>query len=71
MQRYANRIAKGRFLLDGQEYTLAVNNGNNSLHGGNVGWARVSVFLDLHNPFMFTTRKCGHLNVPKRILLLV
>ena len=39
--RVANRIAKGKFTLNGQEYTLAVNDGPNTLHGGLKGFDKV------------------------------
>jgi aldose 1-epimerase len=39
--RVANRVAKGKFKLNGQEYTLATNNGPNSLHGGLKGFDKV------------------------------
>jgi aldose 1-epimerase len=39
--RYGNRIANGKFSLNGKEYNLAKNNGNNHLHGGNNGYESV------------------------------
>jgi aldose 1-epimerase len=44
--RYANRIADGAFSLDGVEYSLDVNNGPNTLHGGSLGWDRLIWHVD-------------------------
>lgn len=50
--RVANRIARGHFTLDGKQYTLAVNNGVNALHGGLRGFDKV---MWTPTPFSNTT----------------
>lgn len=44
--RYGNRLAKGKFVLNGKEYTLATNDGENHLHGGIKGFDRVLWQID-------------------------
>jgi len=65
--RYANRIGGARFTLDGKEYQLAKNNGENTLHGGAKG-SRFCVY-DAHqindsSVEMFYTYKDGEENFP-------
>ena len=59
--RYGNRIAKGKFSLDGVEYSLAVNNAPNSLHGGLKGFDKV----------VWTARPLPTANGPSLILTYV
>jgi aldose 1-epimerase len=48
--RCANRIARGKFHLNGKEYSLAVNNGPNHLHGGLTGFSMVVWDVVSHSP---------------------
>ena len=50
--RVANRIAKGKFTLSGKEYSLHVNNGPNSLHGGKEGFDKKA-----HHRLRFAERR--------------
>lgn len=65
--RFANRIAAGKFSLDGKTYQLAINSGRNSLHGGEKG-SRFVVFdarqIDASSVALSYTFKDGEENYP-------
>lgn len=65
--RYGNRIGKGKFTLDGKEYTLSTNNGPNTLHGGKHGFHDVVWNGNKENDSTFVltyTSKDGEENFP-------
>ena len=48
--RYGNRIAEGKFSIGDETYELATNNGQNHLHGGNIGFDKVVWTVDRYEP---------------------
>jgi len=72
--RYANRIARGRFTLDGKVYKLYVNNGLNSLHGGQRGFDKrvwTPLHADGHTLELQYTSKDGEEGYPGTLVVTV
>ena len=46
--RYANRIANGRFTVDGKQYDVTTNNNGHALHGGLNGWSKAVWQVESH-----------------------
>lgn len=68
--RFANRICKGHFTLDGKEYTLEINNGPNALHGGPTGFMnRIWDAVETDNGVTFTyTAADGEEGYPGKLI---
>lgn len=58
--RYGNRIGKAQFMLEGKQYTLAKNNGENHLHGGMKGFDRVLWTASKEKTLDSVTLKLGY-----------
>lgn len=56
--RVANRIGNGKFVIDGKEYNVPVNNGPNALHGGINGFDKVCMLKYLFYYNCFKIVKC-------------
>lgn len=60
--RFANRIANGKFILDGTEYSTPVNNGPNTLHGGPAGWHSVVWDTEIQKNAKFPSVKFSYVS---------
>jgi len=65
--RFCNRIANGKFSIDGKSYSLFVNNGPNHLHGGKIGFDQIEYVWDNRNTlsirFQASTDQATHVNL--------